>query len=192
MNRTAAILVCVLWLPTVRSCNTECCFSLWFWQFSPLVSQQIGGQNLAIHMMLKGTGEMQRTTSLGSLMHWKPNWKYLFVAVGQEHWGVWTDMAAAGSYPALEEPQLCKATGPSGTICRAHRSASYEPLREISRFQWGKWYSSSCASCGLNVDVHRHMVTVIWHKLERSAPRGWLRFPCDFLFPLVNRHFVHA
>ena len=66
-------------------------------------------------------------------------------------------------YPVSEEPQLCKATGPSGTICRAHGSASYEPPWEMSRFQWGKWYSSSCASSGLNVAVHRHMVTVISH-----------------------------
>lgn len=40
--------------------------------------------------------------------------------------------------PASEEPQLCKATGPSGTLCRAHRSASYEPPWEIGGFQWGK------------------------------------------------------
>lgn len=114
------------------ACNTECWFSVWFWQFSPLVSQQMGEQDLAIWVMWEGTGEMQRTTSLRTLMHCKPSWEYVLSQWNKEQWGRWADVAAAGSLPSLSAAWAVQGHGPSLTVCRAHRSASYSKWAHFS------------------------------------------------------------
>lgn len=119
--------------------------------------------DLAICVMLGGTGEMHRTTSLRTLVHWKPSWKYLLSQRNKQQWGMWADMAAAGSLPSLRGAWAVEGHGPSFIFCRAHGSASNQSPWEMGKFQWGNWYPSSCAMSGLNVDIQRHMLTTIAH-----------------------------